>query len=59
MTYRRVGRDKLRDEALREHERSLEYQNEADIAYIAMMAGVDLGRDDAKQGGTDHGEADR
>lgn len=40
MTYRKAG--DLHDEALREHAESVALQNEADIAYLAMIQGVDL-----------------
>lgn len=38
MTYRKAG--DLHDEALREHAVSVALQNEADIAYVAMMNGI-------------------
>lgn len=46
MTYRKAG--DLHDEALREHAVSVALQNEADIAYVAMMNGIvfDRGEDE-------------
>ena len=46
MTYRKAG--DLHDEALREHAVSVALQNEADIAYVAMMNGIvfDRGEED-------------
>ena len=40
MTYKMAGN--LHDEAEREHAASVALQNEADIAYLAMIQGVDL-----------------
>ena len=42
MTYRKAG--DLHDEALREHAVSVALQNEADIAYVAMMNGITFDR---------------
>lgn len=42
MTYRKAG--DLHDEALREHAASVALQNEADIAYVAMMNGITFDR---------------
>ena len=44
MTYRKAG--DLHDEALREHAASVALQNEADIAYVAMMNGIVFERED-------------
>ena len=44
MTYRKAG--DLHDEALREHAVSVALQNEADIAYVAMMNGIVFERED-------------
>lgn len=46
MTYTKGGN--LHDEALREHAVSVALQNEADIAYVAMMTGIvfDRGEED-------------
>lgn len=41
MKYRRNTED-LHEQALRQHAESVALQNEADIAYLAMMAGVDM-----------------
>lgn len=42
MTYRMAGN--LHDEAEREHTASVALQNEADIAYVAMMNGITFDR---------------
>lgn len=42
MTYTKGGN--LHDEALREHAVSVALQNEADIAYVAMMNGITFDR---------------
>ena len=44
MTYRMAGN--LHDEAEREHAASVALQNEADIAYVAMMNGIVFERED-------------
>lgn len=41
MKYRRNTED-LHEQALRQHAESVALQTEADIAYLAMMAGVDM-----------------
>ena len=48
MTYRKAG--DLHDEALREHAVSVALQNEADIAYVAMMNGIVFDRGDDEIG---------
>lgn len=47
MTYRMAGN--LHDEAEREHAASVALQNEADIAYVAMIQGVDLSVEDEEE----------
>ena len=47
MTYTKGGN--LHDEALREHAVSVALQNEADIAYLAMIQGVDLSVEDEEE----------
>lgn len=39
----------VREDALREYAESVALQNQADIAYLAMMAGVDMGMDKEKE----------
>lgn len=48
MTYRKAG--DLHDEALREHAVSVALQNEADIAYVAMMNGIVFEREEDEVG---------
>lgn len=48
MTYRMAGN--LHDEAEREHAASVALQNEADIAYLAMMDGIVFDRRDDEIG---------
>lgn len=45
MKYRRNTED-LHEQALRQHAESVALQNEADIAYLAMIQGVDLSVED-------------
>lgn len=47
MTYRKTVN--LHDEAEREHATSVALQNEADIAYLAMIQGVDLSVEDEEE----------
>lgn len=45
------NKENLHDKALRDYAESVALQNEADLAYLAMMAGVDLEDDEEGRGG--------